>query len=251
MGLVPWPPAETDSEDDGLVARPFGAGMSDLAVDFDRPPDSVIGAVLQSCLSATDGSGFTGAEIAGWSMAKRRQGLLAVAAATSGPRRTITVDCSREDCGEKLDLEVDLASFRSDWRIGEVPFEGGRLRLPRPEDLVALGTAPPERLAHILFEGTPPDREGWEVDAEEALSAADPLGDVELRASCPACGADVSVPLELETFLLRELERETTRLMDEIHVLAFAYHWTEPDIMALPEARRRQYLTRIQEAWAA
>ena len=45
---------------------------------------------------------------------KRRQGLLAVAVATSGPPRHIVADCP--DCGEKLDLDVDLREFRLDWR---------------------------------------------------------------------------------------------------------------------------------------
>lgn len=246
-----WAPGETGSDAEALVARPFGTQMGDLVVDFDRAPNSVIGAVLRFCLSRPDGSGIAGAEISDWSLAKRRQGLLAVAVATSGPRRIVTTACEAAACGEQLDLELDLTSFRQDWRTENLAFEKGRLRLPCPADLATLGTDPPERLAKILFEGVPPGREGWEAEAEAVLSEADPLGDLELRAECPGCGAPITVPLTLETFLLDELSRAVTRLLDEIHVLAFAYHWTEPEIMALPEARRRHYLTRIQEAWGA
>jgi len=251
MGLVLWPPAGEGSEAEGLVARAFGTGIADLMVDFGRPQGSVVGAVLQACLSTPEGGSIPGSEIAGWTLARRRQGLIAVAVATNGPRRFLTVECPDPACGEKLDMEFDLTAFRQDWRQADIPFEGGRLRLPTPADLSELGDAPPERLAHILFEGTPPAREGWQADAEAALAEADPLGDLELRAACPGCGGEVTEPMVLESFLLDELSREATRLMDEIHVLAFAYHWTEPDIMALPEARRRHYLARIWEAWAA
>ena len=55
----------------------------------------------------------------------------------------------------------------------------------------------------------------------------------------------------LETYLMGELAREAIRLMDDIHVMAMAYHWNESDIIALPESRRRHYLARIPEAWAA
>lgn len=251
MSLVLWPPAGEGSEAEGLVAHPFGAGIADLTVDFDRAADSVIGAILQVCLSTPQGGSIAGTEIADWPVSKRRQGLLAVAVATNGPLRWVTTQCTDPACGEKLDLELDLIAFRQDWRTEEVPFEGGRLRLPRPADLAELRDAAPERLAHTLFEGTSPERGGWEAKAEAALAQADPLGDLELRAACPGCSGEVAEPLFLETFLLTELALEASRLMDEIHVLAFAYHWTEPDIMALPETRRRHYLARIREAWAA
>ncbi|TCO70119.1 hypothetical protein [Rhodovulum euryhalinum] len=251
MTFVLWPPAGERTEAEGLVARPFGTGMADLMVDFERPTGSVIGAILQLCLSTPQGEGIAGAEIAAWTLAKRRQGLLAVAVATNGPVRSITTQCSNPACDERLDLEIDLTAFRQDWRVKAVPFEAGRLRLPCPVDLADLGDSAPERLAHILFEGPPPKRGGWEAEAEAALAEADPLGDLELSGACPGCGGDIAEPLVLETFLVTELAREAGRLMDEIHVLALAYNWTEPDIMALPAGRRRHYIARIREAWAA
>lgn len=246
-----WAPMESGKDADAFVARPFGTQMCDLLVDFDRAPNSVIGALLRCCLARADDSAIAGAEIADWNLAKRRQGLLAIAVATNGPRRIVTTTCEDPACGEQLDLELDLTTFRRDWRTEDVAFGEGRLRLPRPADLAKLGADAPERLAQLLFQGVPPDREGWETEAEATLSEADPLGDLELRAECLGCGAPIAVPLTLETFLLDELSRVAIRLLDEIHVLAFAYHWTESDIMALPEARRRHYLARIQEAWAA
>ncbi len=247
MALTVWPPGQ--DETDALVARAYGTGLGDLVVDFDRPLEMVISAVLQTCLSRVDGAAFEGTEVARWTIVKRRQGLLAVAVATNGAQRQLTTTC--QACGEQLDLNVDLKDFRQDWRAEDVPFGKGRLRLPRPADLVGIADGDEEKLARALLLGTPPAHTGWEAEAEAVLSAADPLADLELQATCPHCGAPVTLPLVLETMLVEQLAAEATRLMDEIHVMAFAYHWTEPEILALPEGRRRHYLTRIQEAWAA
>jgi hypothetical protein len=251
MQLCLWPPGQDQQEADALIARAFGAEMSDLAVVFDATPNTAIDGVLRCCLSQADGNPIDAEDITQWNLSKRRQGLLAVAVATRGPRRVLTTTCEAPGCGEKLDLEVDLTAFRQDWRVDRLPFENGRLRLPRPADLEALDEGRPSQLARQLFEGTPPEREGWEAEAEQALSAFDPLADLELRAECPHCGGPIGVPVALETFLLDELAGTMTRLLDEIHVLAYAYHWSEAEIMALPEGRRRHYLARVQEAWAA
>jgi hypothetical protein len=250
MTLCLWPPGEDGSDSDALIARAFGVEMTDLTVDFDGPVNAAIDGVLRCCLSRPDGTPIDGKKIGGWHLSKRRQGLLAVAVATKGARRFVTTSCDAPGCGEKLDLELDLLALRQDWRGDHVEFSGGRLRLPRPADLESLDSDAPYTLATVLFEGVPPEREGWEREAEQVLSAADPLGDLELRAECYNCGAPIALPLSLEGFLLSELATTVTRLLDEIHVLAFAYHWTETQIMALPEARRHHYLARIQEAWA-
>lgn len=244
MAMTVWRPGEDEA--DALVARAFGTGLGDLVVEFDRPLDGIVSALLKACLSRPDGSSFAGADILGWTIVKRRQGLLAIGVATHGPSRTVTAAC--DACGTALDLTLDLRDFRRDWRVAQVPFAHGTLRLPTPADLAA----PDARaLALALLVGPEPEDPDWIATAEAALSSADPLADLELQAACPDCEAAVAVPVVLETLLVADLARETSRLMDEIHVLAFAYHWTEPDILALPERRRRHYIARIQEAWAA
>ncbi len=247
MALIEWPPGENG--EDALLARSYGTSLGDLVVDFDRPLEVITSALLQVCLSRSDGAAFEGSEVAHWTILKRRQGLLAISAATSGAHRQLTAKCKA--CGEQLDLDVDLNDFRQDWRVEDVAFGEARLRLPRPADLAGIEEGAETDLARSLLLGAPPDQGDWEQQAEAALSEADPLADLELRAACPNCSEAVILPLFLDRMLVEELAREATKLMDEIHVLAFAYHWTEPDILAVPESRRRHYLARIQEAWAA
>lgn len=259
MALVRWSPDADPASPDAFVARAFGARLDDLSVDFHGPLDAAIGGVLRVCLSDAGGRAFEGREIAEWTLPKRRQGLIAVAVATEGPMRARRADCPAPTCGAQAELLLDLREFRRDWRADrtEAVLPGGRrlaLRLPRPADLATAaegGARGAEAAARALALGEAPDGDDWIEAADAALSAADLLGDLDLNADCPACGGPISVPLALEPWLSGELARASVRLMDEIHVIAAAYHWTEADILALPEGRRRHYISRIMEGRAA
>ena len=198
------------------------------------------------------GARSTQRAIAGWSIAKRRQGLLAVAVATHGRHRDLTLQCKADGCGERMDITLDLRDFAADWRASQVPLgETGRmLRLPTAADLEGW-SGDQAALALGLLDGPPPEGEAWLDAVDQALSEADPLGDLELQTICPECGAPLAQAHALEPALMAELAGEMGRVVDEIHVLAMAYHWSEAEILALPAARRAQYLDRIREAWAA
>lgn len=245
MARLAWTTGTDDP--DTLTARAYGSEPTDLFVDFDRPLQVVLTEVLTTCLLQTDDSAFTLDEIASWTIAKRRQGLLAIAVATNGHLRRWVASC--EACGEKLDLEINLPDFRQDWSVNDLAFNDTIIRLPCPSDLDKIGTDD-SLLPRLLIKGIPPSG-AWETEAEALLSSADPLADLELGTQCPECDNSVVVPLVLESYLIEELSQQMLALMDQIHVLALAYHWTETQILALPESRRRHYLARIQEAWAA
>ncbi|MEM0921570.1 MAG: hypothetical protein AAGI13_00890 [Pseudomonadota bacterium] len=242
MTSLLWSPAQDAPAEAGLMARAFGSRGEDLAVDLAVPLQVAITRLLSTCI---EGVGAGEAEC--WSFAKRRQGLLAIAVATHGPMREVTVTCPDPECGARLDLALDLRDFVQDWRRDRVQLPGGAvLRLPGLADL----SGPEDHLLERLLEGDPPKGD-WQGEAEEALAEADPLGDMILEARCPECGGPVSHAHAFEPGLVAELAGEAQALMDEIHVLAMAYHWSETEILALPTARRRHYLERIREAWAA
>jgi hypothetical protein len=46
-------------------------------------------------------------------------------------------------------------------------------------------------------------------------------------------------------FVWEEIEACAARLLDDVHVLARAYGWSERAILALPEMRRAAYLERV------
>ncbi len=79
--------------------------------------------------------------------------------------------------------------------------------------------------------------------ALEAGSAG--LG-LDLAAECAACGGEIVLPFDVAAFLDDELRARARRLLDDIHVIASAYHWSEDAILALPRQRRLAYLERIE-----
>ena len=82
---------------------------------------------------------------------------------------------------------------------------------------------------------------GVRAAASTALHAADPRGETLIALLCE-CGAENSVVFDMGTFLFEALDRSAAQALADVHVLASAYGWSERDILALPEHRRRRYL---------
>jgi hypothetical protein len=80
-----------------------------------------------------------------------------------------------------------------------------------------------------------------------AIAEADPLAEVLVDVSCPACGASFVTDLDLGAFVSAELRAEAQRLLHEVDALARAYGWTEPEVLALGDARRAAYLELVRE----
>lgn len=81
---------------------------------------------------------------------------------------------------------------------------------------------------------------------EAALAEADPCADVVLSLACPGCGAAWRAPFDLASFVWEEVDHAARRMLAEVDVLARAYGWREPDILALSPWRRRRYLELAQ-----
>lgn len=262
--VVHWPiPGEA-----GAVwrARPFGETLVDLEVDLRREtPPVATTAVLCACLS--DGKDqSTAADVFSWTLNRRLQGLLAVTMATRGDRLIHTARCLGRDCSQPMDLPLSLSDFQRRDDPAEVSCTLGdgvtlTLGVPTGEDQIAWlrreisGEREPDAFVEDLLRrsdgpwtgiGSPQDLKA----VEAALAEADPLTDLRIDTRCPECGAGNSFPLDLEQACLHMLAATQPRLLDEIHRLASAYHWSEGEIMAIPAARRRQYLARLDGEWS-
>lgn len=79
---------------------------------------------------------------------------------------------------------------------------------------------------------------------EAALEAVSPALVLAVAAPCPDCGE--TNPVGLNPYEVLYLG--ATDLLDEVHRLAWHYHWSEAEILGLPRARREQYLRRIDAA---
>ena len=72
---------------------------------------------------------------------------------------------------------------------------------------------------------------------EAAMARADPIGDLRLDLTCPACGHNELVALDVAGYVWAEVDAWARRLLEEVHVLASAYGWSEGQIVALgPES---------------
>jgi hypothetical protein len=240
--------------------RPFGQTLGDIALDPLAKPRPVAAVrVLAACLEA---AGRPPAEetLLAWPVSHRLQGLLAVTIATRGDHWVMTATCSDPACGASMDLPLSLNAFRRSADPAVVPCALPcrciELTVPTGADqlawLAADDASPSAILGRLM---TLPDdvdaiRPDWPDAIEAALEQADPLTTQEIDTLCPECGAAVSIQLDLEARCLALLAAEQPRLLDDIHALATAYHWSEAEILAIPPTRRRKYLARIDRRWS-
>ncbi len=130
------------------------------------------------------------------------------------------------------------------------------LRLPETTDLESIANAATlEDARATLFaccvirathDGASVDASALPVEVVDAAAAAmaerDPQADVTLEMTCPSCAHTWLEPFDVATFLWTEVAAAARRLLREVHHLAWAYGWSEREILALSPARRSAYL---------
>ena len=75
-----------------------------------------------------------------------------------------------------------------------------------------------------------------------------------LRGQCPHCGRFIEAWFEARLYCLQELRDRARFVHDDVDALAERYHWSERDILKLPQMRRAQYAERARQArssWSA
>jgi hypothetical protein len=60
--------------------------------------------------------------------------------------------------------------------------------------------------------------------------------------SCDACGESWTRVLDVDDYLWCELDAWAARTLQDIHLLATAYGWSEAQVLAVSPRRRRRYL---------
>jgi hypothetical protein len=89
----------------------------------------------------------------------------------------------------------------------------------------------------------PPDLPAPVVEAvEQAMAALDPAAELHLSLTCPECGHAWPEYLDPVAFLSVEIEAMARQTLEEVHMLASTYGWSEAEVLALSPWRRRQYL---------
>jgi hypothetical protein len=206
--------------------------------------------------------------LASLSIGRRDALLLRLREQTFGSQLACLVNCP--DCGEALELALPVASLllpetstvpdayhtRSDgWQID--------FRLPNSLDLLEITaqvhqgndaahlrnallercllavTASDRVLDRPLADQLPPE---ITTQVLHEMEDADPQAMIHFPLTCPACQAVWEARFDVVSFLWVEVQAHARRLLQEVHLLALAYGWSEVDILAMSAQRRQIYL---------
>jgi len=185
-------------------------------------------------------------------IAERDDALLALRAATFGPRLASYIDC--DGCGERLEFELDatalLGAAPRPSTAGVVQLGERCFRLPTSRDLARIADADDEHeasrrlVALCCTDGTGDSVLSDELIAEleTAFAHADPGANIQLSFDCPACHRSWQEVFDIGEYFWEELERSSKLLLGQVHRLASAYGWSEHEILSLGATRRAMYL---------
>jgi hypothetical protein len=192
------------------------------------------------------------------SIGERDRSLIALREQLFGSRIEVVARCPR--CSERLEMNFETADITvARPAIGQDSLRiasGGceiAFRLPSSNDFLELDSsrnARAELLARCVKTIT---RDGHEIDlasapesAKDAVAAAmaasDPQAELYVRMECPACGHSWQTLFDIVAHLWSEVEDWAHRTLRDVHVLASAYGWREPDVLNLSAARRALYV---------
>ena len=191
---------------------------------------------------------------------------------TLGERLHCVSTCARPECFEKMDLDLGVGDLllpaQPHWpeNYQTRMVENGttyrvRFRLPRGADQEAtavLAGSDPESAAELLLKrciksitaarpGRParplqecPPSLARHVSAR--MAEADPQAELRLNLNCPQCGHAFFTLFDTATYFFQEMADRLRHLYQEVHRLAFYYHWSEAEIMGMTGRKRRRYL---------
>lgn len=216
---------------------------------------------LQAALAHVGGQPADAALIDGMSVGDRQFLMTRLASVLGLEQVWLTARCGQ--CGESFDFPLNHSQLpvkpaSSGFPLARIHTDKGKLTLRVPNGLdqqAVLGMADMQRARQMLARRCVIGWEGGDLSAlalnaadvaaiEAALEAVAPEMATEVLARCPECGGDNRVAID-PYFCLGRVSAD---LFGEIHRLAWHYHWSEAEILAMPQWRRRRYLTLIDHS---
>lgn len=208
---------------------------------------------------------FAAPDLVTLTVGQRDAYLLTLREQTFGPKLNSVATCPH--CREQLEFDLKV----SDIRVVELDHsvqpeyslttEGLnlRFRLPNSQDLAAIVESKDvESAAATLVQRCvlAVDRDGQAgkdhplpqraiAALAEYMTECDPQAEIYLALTCPACGHAWSALFDIVDFFWTELSAEAQRLLQEVHLLARFYGWSETEILSMSAVRRQFYLNLI------
>jgi hypothetical protein len=86
------------------------------------------------------------------------------------------------------------------------------------------------------------------AEIEARMERMAPKVEQTIEASCAECGRLFLVPFDVQRFFFGELRTDRQLLYQEVHYLAYHYHWGEGEIMTMTRDQRRTYIEVLADA---
>lgn len=249
-----------------------------LAQATDRLPAELVTEVLSRRVSSVGGLSPVREEVARQLLVGDRQFLLLrLRQATFGDRVRAGLVCPWADCGKRVSVEFSLAQVPVFELADKGPVytmtlskaaaedcdDAGRevrFRLPTGADQEELSewlSVNEAQALTLLLTRCVRAIGGFSPPGEDRIGALSPLARAEIEermqelapgieqvmeAGCVECGRQFLVPFDVQRFFFGELRVHSDLLYREVHYLAYHYHWSEQEIMAMTRDRRRTYV---------
>ena len=227
--------------------------------------------LLARCVSRVgDRSPVTPEDIRSLSIGDREAILLHLRRLTFGDLMQCATICPAEDCGEQLEWVLSIDSLLVRGPIASKPRYAMRVseddrqysvefRLPSVGDQEAaavLAPRDPEAAGDAILcrcvervsteDGAALEPEAWPVAVHSQLpmrmTELDPQAEIELALVCPACGTEFTTFFDAFAYISQEISSHADSFYREIHLLAYHYHWSEAEILAMTPHKRRRYI---------
>lgn len=197
---------------------------------------------------------------------------------TLGERISCVLECPESSCREKMDLDLNVSDLllpphphQKETHETVVADEEERyrvgFRLPNgadQESAAALACEDIQAAVNLVLQRcvekvTRDGEDEQPLDAlplvvseslPQVMAELDPQAEILLNLTCPTCGASFVVPFDTADYFCRELSARGGDLYREVHLLAYHYHWSESEIMAMTRRKRSIYLGLLSEAWS-
>lgn len=185
------------------------------------------------------------------SIGERDTAILHVRRGTFGSQLQGSVQCP--NCADLLEFDFDCNAIAQDSNPPErteFVAHGMRFRLPNSVDLMAIAQAGSARDGvQALLERCCLDEHSaldysdtMIAEVELQIGVADPASDIRFDFTCASCAHTWDERLDIAAWCWDEVEMRAQQLLSDVHRLAWAYGWSETQILALGDVRRRVYL---------
>lgn len=166
-------------------------------------------------------------------------------------------ECPRCRCAIEVSMTapefgVEASRDGDGWACIAVEGQTVEVRLPTSIDLAAIAGCHDveearDRLRERCIRGPLANEESILAVAEREIAERAGAAAMTVDLECPACVHRWPLDFDIAAFLWEELRVRARRLLREVDALARRYGWSEREILALSDARRRHYLELVHE----